>query len=159
MRRGLAGLVLGAVLAFSGCAHKAEVKPDEKMAAAVEVEPNEGVDYRWDGYTIRQERLSQGPESGVVYKFKRRYGKDFVEDKCAAMYRTKQGRIILEDNDCDGSVEWIKDSTGLCYVGNCPEERFRNANKIFNYFEKELDVKKTHVHWEKIHLWLDEMLW
>ncbi len=135
MGKGLAGLLLGAVIAFSGCAHKAEIKPEEKIT--VEVEPNENVKYRWDGYTIRQERLSQGPESGVLFKFKRKYyDKDSFEDKCSAMYRTDEGRVILENTGCDETVEWISDSTGLCYVKNCPGERFENADRIFQYFKK-----------------------
>lgn len=156
MGKGLAGLLLGAVLAFSGCAyHKAELKEAVK---AEEKEADRTIGYNWNGYTIKQKKLRHGPKN-VVYEFKRRYKKDLIEDKCTATYYTYRGKITLEDINCDEDIEWITDGAGSCYFKDGPEGRFRNANKIFKYFKRELEAEKTHSLWEKANLWFDEMLW
>jgi hypothetical protein len=163
MGKGLVSLLFGAVLAFSGCAyHKAEIKEAVKIEKK---ELNKKVDYNWNGYTINQKKLQDYTAEDLIFNFQRDYIKNEPIDKCSLSYKVKSYKvygekikITLENEDCDKTVEWIKDNTGLHYVKNGPIKRFKEADNAFKDLKENLNVENVHKAWELNWTIFDHML-
>ncbi|MBR9683425.1 hypothetical protein GOV03_02695 [Candidatus Woesearchaeota archaeon] len=166
MKKTLLSLLAGAVFTFSGCANNAVVKPQETTAPA-EIYKTHTVNYNWNGYVAQD-------NWGKKFQFERKYQADISEDKCSIEFKAAlsfeektetrfdgtateylgwsgKGKVRFDDNQCDGNVDWIRDSTGTYSARNAPSKRFRDANKILKTLKEKLKVETIHRKWERVY--------
>jgi len=126
--------------ALSGCA---TVHGKEATESQPKIVVNHIVEYRWNGYTIKINKYSP-KDYNVIYTFKRDYCMGKEKDYCAL----KIENLLLEDKDCDNTVEMITDDTGFYYTRDGPAERFETANNILKKFKENIGIDNIYKRWQ-----------